>query len=55
MLDGGVRLIAVARAQLLEDRCADLPEPELQNLGLNNLDDQSVINLYIVEVKTGST
>ena len=44
-------LIAVPRAQLLEDALADLLETELQNLRVNEIDARRVIDLGVSEVE----
>jgi hypothetical protein len=53
MLNGGVGLIAVPRAQLLKDGCTDLLEANLKDLCLDGLNDQCIIDLDVVEIEIG--
>jgi hypothetical protein len=55
MLNGGVGLIAVPRAQLLKDGCTDLLEANLKDLCLDGLNDQCIIDLDVVEIEIGGT
>ncbi len=53
MLDGSVGLIAVPRAQLLKDGCADLLEANLKDLCLDGLNNQCIVDLDVVEIEIG--
>jgi hypothetical protein len=54
MLDGGVGLIAVPRAHLQKDGCADLHKANLKDLCLDGLKDQCIVDLDVVEIEIGS-
>ncbi len=55
VLKGGMGLIAVPQAQLLENALADLLEPELQNLHVDEIDTRCVVDLGVGEVERRST